>query len=785
MTRTTTRLGALLAGAALAVGGLAAPQAATANPVAAAEPAPDAVIAVDPTYQNPDFQGWGTSLIWFANATGDYPAEIRERLYDLVFGQDGLRLNIARYNVGGGNAPDVTDYLRAGGAVEGWWSAPEGTTREDKDWWDPDIPAHWNDDADANQRWWVERIKGDISHWEAFSNSPPWFQTVSGYTSGGFNASDEQIRADTVDDFAAYMVGAVERLEAAHGISVDTIDPLNEPNTNYWGTTLRDGEPVGGRQEGAHAGPGMQAAVIDALAAELASAGTTTDAVISAMDETNPGTFARNWRAYDDETQDNIAQMNVHTYGTGGRTTVRDIAKIEEKPLWMSEVGGNWGQRQDFVDMSPGLGQARHIVDDLRLLESDAWVFWQPVEDYDNMAPGGESELGMNWGKIQVPFDCTATDTLETCPIYTNSKFNTVRNFTHYIEPGSTIVAVNDANTVAAVNASGEGVSVVHVNSGATDRTVRLDLTGFAEFDGATVTPIVTSENSPLVEGSPVAVTNGTADLVVPARSVVTFEVSGVSGVNESTALGQDGHVYRITGLQSGLALADGRTIETIDPSDPAQAWTIERVSGGFTNQARFRFTSADGQVLTSDAGATEWILSTPGDGTYTLVSQLDETLLEVGGEKRDPGSPVTMWQANSNSNQQWRIADVTVATIDPVQVTTLTGVVPTLPSEVSATTVDGAAEQIAVTWDAVSPTSVAKVGTVSVSGSYTDPLGTSPPRRASSASSPRPSRWRASTAARSGCLWSGTTWRRPTSPSSASSRSTVWPRCPMAPPRR
>jgi hypothetical protein len=38
-----------------------------------------------------------------------------------VLGKDGLNLNIARYNVGGGNASDVAGYLNDGSAVEGWW----------------------------------------------------------------------------------------------------------------------------------------------------------------------------------------------------------------------------------------------------------------------------------------------------------------------------------------------------------------------------------------------------------------------------------------------------------------------------------------------------------------------------------------------------------------------------------------------------------------------------------------------------------------------------------------
>ena len=67
-----------------------------------------------------------------------------------------------------------------------------------------------------------------------------------------------------------------EHLEKTHGIKFDTIDPLNEPNTNYWGTKLGpDGQPIPGTvQEGAHAGPALQAKVILALKKALANAKT-------------------------------------------------------------------------------------------------------------------------------------------------------------------------------------------------------------------------------------------------------------------------------------------------------------------------------------------------------------------------------------------------------------------------------------------------------------------------------------------------------------------------------
>jgi O-glycosyl hydrolase len=743
-----------MAGSALLAAGLV-PASATAQPDAAATTAasttgaPGVTVRPDPSYAGQPFEGWGTSLVWFANATGGYPDEIKNELADMLFGDDGMNLNIARYNIGGGNAPDVPDYLRAGADVEGWWKAPDGTTREDVDWWDPANPEHWNPDADATQRWWVDRVKDDVTHWETFSNSPPWFQTVSGYVSGGFDSNADQLRPESIDEFAAYVVGATERLENAHGIDVDTIDIFNEPNTNYWGTQLgADGNPTGGRQEGAHMGPGLQQQVIPALADAIG--GSTTDAVISAMDETNPGRFATNWNSYPAAVRDQVSQLNVHTYGTGQRTTVRDIAKGEDKPLWMSEVGGSWSSTgQDFESMESGLGSAHQIVNDLRELEPSAWVFWQPVEDYDNMAPGGESPEGGNWGEIQIPFSCTAQDTLETCPIYTNTKYWVTQNFTHYITPGDRLIGVDDTDSTAAVSASGTAATVVHVNDTTADRDVTLDLSGFADIAaGATVTPVVTSVDGYLVEGQPVAVRDAAATLTVPAESVTTFVVDGVSGVADDATLAQDGHVYRIDGVQSDRSLtpSGNRVVIRTDAATADQLWELTPLGapeGSGTHRTQYLVTSAadgravtvasDGSVVLAAAPASpqdapanaRWILSTTGDGTYTLVSAATGRLLEVGGESRADGASVGTWLANSNSNQRWRVVDETVLGTEPVDVFTTPGVAPELPDAVTPVYRDGARGTLPVVWDVPGAEAWAEAGTVEVAGTVTTPTGT------------------------------------------------------------
>ncbi|PRY54994.1 glycoside hydrolase [Glycomyces artemisiae] len=727
--------------AAVGAAGLAAAVAAPSLPVltaSAEEAAADAVtVVLDPSYQQAAFEGWGTSLVWFANATGGYPDEIRNELAEMVFGEDGLNLNIARYNIGGGNAPNIdNEYLRGGAsAVPGWWAAPEGTTQADKDWWDPENPEHWNWDADANQRWWIDAVKDDVTHWEAFSNSPPYFQTVSGYVSGGFDASQDQIRTDTVDEFALYLTEVMERVEAEHGIEFDTVDPLNEPNTNYWGTQLGpDGvQPTGGRQEGAHAGPELQQLVIDALAERLSES--ELDAVVSAMDETNPGTFVRNWNAYTEESRANVEQMNVHTYGTGQRTSARDLAKAADKPLWMSEVEGSWTSGQDYTSMENGIGIASRITDDLRELEPTAWVLWQPVEDV---------AAGHSWGSIQLPFDCTAEDTLETCPIKVNTKYYTIQNFTHYIEPGDHVIATDSAAATAAVEADGSGANVVYTNSTDADMEITLDLSNFERIArGASVTPVVTSADGALVEGDAVRVRGDEATLTVPAKSVTTFVVEGVSGVDCDAALFQDGHVYRFDGVQSGKSIAPnadgtGIVIETDDEYDGEQLWEVERLTDGYSNRERYAIVNAatgarlaigDGlAVLESGDGepseAATWYLSTTGDGTYVPVNVGTGLVLDVWGEATADGSPVQTYTPTSAANQRWGVVDETVLRAQQVSAYTVPGFVPVLPETVPGVYRDGARGALPVEWDMPRESTWNRVKTVTVFGEAVDALG-------------------------------------------------------------
>ena len=50
-----------------------------------------------------EFEGWGTSLCWWANRIG-YSDALTSQAAELFFSDEGLDMNIGRYNVGGGDA---------------------------------------------------------------------------------------------------------------------------------------------------------------------------------------------------------------------------------------------------------------------------------------------------------------------------------------------------------------------------------------------------------------------------------------------------------------------------------------------------------------------------------------------------------------------------------------------------------------------------------------------------------------------------------------------------------
>ncbi|MBW8901739.1 MAG: hypothetical protein JF619_27325 [Massilia sp.] len=372
------------------------------------------------------------------------------RRWPKLYGDQGLRLNIARYNIGGGNAPGTPAYLRPGADVPGFLT--EGG---------------WDWSADPGQRWWLDAIRDRVPEktriFEAFSNSPPSFMTVSGRVSGNEDGLMDNLKPGEEGAFAEYLVRVTQGLEQRHHIRFRTLSPVNEPNTPYWFAA--------NTQEGAHWSPARQSVIIKAVKAALTSHGMTTE--IAAPDETNAQTFVQDWAGLDTGARADIGQLNAHSYDTTGKTAVRDIARASGKRLWMSEVDlSPPNVREDYGDMRPAIALGEQIVSDINRLEPVAWVLWQAVENNKDSS---------NWGLIKLDYAGGTMPNVTT-------KYWAMGAFSRFVRPGDRFVQPGDSDTVVAVRPNGQDVVAVHVNPGLYPRRLTFALPQGVKRMAVTVT---------------------------------------------------------------------------------------------------------------------------------------------------------------------------------------------------------------------------------------------------------------------------------------------------------
>lgn len=688
-------------------------------------------IELDPSYQHESFDGWGTALVWFANVTGGWPDKIKNQLADDLFGEKGLNFNIARYNIGGGDAPETKPYMRKGGAVPGYWNRPAqfgppaGNTegwKEQENWWNPENPDHWNWNADANQRWWLKAAKSrGADTFEAFSNSAPYFMTQSGYVSGNWNPWDDNLKPDQYKNFASYLTTVVDHLQKDLDIDFKTLSPVNEPNTGYWRAM--------GRQEGSNWSPASQAKIINEVKKQLEEKNLKT--VVSAMDETHPQRFRENWEKYSSETRSNIDQLNVHTYWPAEQIGVRDIAKGSGKKLWMSEVDLNPGGGQNHQDIRTGLGLSERITTDIKTLEPEAWVLWQAIEDEVNMNP--EHENG-NWGLIQVDFDPKDFNHFK---IYKNKKYYAMGNYSKFIRPGYHIINANSDNTLAAINKKGKSLVIVYTNSTTEEKTLSFDLSGFESVAmDAKAIPYVTSATENIAKGSAIKVIDKKLSTTVKPQSITTFVVSNVSGINQEKGFLNSQQNYKIINKNSEKALdlsqQDQLVVQkTNDRDKESQSWKVKKVTKGNSAKELYKIIhSESGKVLGVKNGSAilkedntndesqQWLLSTYGNGEFTLINRQDGRLLEVGGQSKEEDAGVGVWTPNTGNNQIWKLVKAGITKIEPVEVVVIKKkTVPNLPKEVTAVYGDGEKVLKKVVWDKIDPALYKHENTFTVKG--------------------------------------------------------------------
>ena len=407
------------------------------------------------------FEGWGTSLCWWANRLG-YSDTLAQLAADAVFGPDGLHLNIMRYNIGGGDHPDHHHITRTDSAVPGWLD------------WDESAQAYAYDyTADANQLNTMQRAvraAGKDALVEVFSNSPPYFMTESGCSSGAEKASRNNLREDCVEDFAEYLAHVTAYLKDELGMPIVSLSPMNEPNTDYW-------KAYSNKQEGCHVDSGKsQSAILEAAADAMARYGLS-DVLLAASDETNPQLQAEAYKSYSTKAKQALGRVNTHTYSDKGARALSKLVAKDSINLWMSEVDGAGTAGKRAGEMASALWLGQKIISDIGSLHPSAWVLWQVVDSHiSSEGMHGNRDTGMV--DVSGGFWGTAVADHDKEEIILTQKYYGFGQFTRYIRPGSTLIPCSK-DALAAYNAEQQTLTVVLLNPSEKDKTISLNLSAF------------------------------------------------------------------------------------------------------------------------------------------------------------------------------------------------------------------------------------------------------------------------------------------------------------------
>src|SRR5262249_47640557 len=132
------------------------------------------------------------------------------QIMDLLYGDPSTRLtlglNLARYNIGGGDG--AHRHMTKNAQMDTFQTGPG---------------AAFDFTTDAGQRQMLQEAKARGANlFEAFSNSPPYWMTYSGCAAGSASGGENLDPAHD-DDFVSYLVATVQHFQDDEGITFESL----------------------------------------------------------------------------------------------------------------------------------------------------------------------------------------------------------------------------------------------------------------------------------------------------------------------------------------------------------------------------------------------------------------------------------------------------------------------------------------------------------------------------------------------------------------------------------
>lgn len=350
---------------------------------------------INPKSPQQTIEHFGASDAWSMQNIGLWPEEdVQQQIADWLFSTEndangqprGIGLSLWRFNLGAGSAEQGDSsyinrdtrtecFLRYDGTYD--WTRQPGQVKFLKM---------------AKQR--------GVPYILAFLNSPPVYFTENELATNTGRGGTLNLRYECYDDFAKFMAESVCGLEREHGIHIDYISPVNEPD-GHWNWQ-------GPKQEGSPATNWEIAEVARKTSKAFTEKGLKTQIMVNESSDLRCllGIYKTSWERGNaiasfwskDSTQTYLGDtplvphlMLAHSYWTNTPVSYmkrirQDLRKTLKKygvKFWQSEIcimsndeeiGGGGGY--DFT-MKTALYVARVIHHDLCYANAESWSWWR------------------------------------------------------------------------------------------------------------------------------------------------------------------------------------------------------------------------------------------------------------------------------------------------------------------------------------------------------------------------------------------------------------------------
>lgn len=396
--------------------------------------------------------------------------EDRDRLYDLLYGPEGVRLNIVRFHIS--------------------WSAeplPDGVPLRAEG-----LRYNWDSDVHTQNVWkaiapiW-QRIK-PIVYAVPFTAPVRW-KTNQQPNFGG------RVQPEYYRDYAEYLADFVDYYRKVRGVEIDILSPQNEPDVAvYWESCRWTGEEL--RDFLKVLAPTFRAR---GLKTEfMLSEGSTWDEAWVRLQPVLDDAASRRW----------VSIMASHSYGGDdlvdkGRGLFRTASLRYGIPVWMSEMS-LIGQPDD-TSMGAAMRVAHYLYRDLVEANASAWIYCFAV--FTSKFPGSMGVLSpAKEGKIVIP-----------------KRYWAVANYSYFIRPGWKRIQVEGlrfANS-AFINPAGDEFTIVALNAQVVNE--RPATYEFGQWEITDVQAYCTSAERSLERTEGVQVQKHNFSFTLPPLSVTTF----------------------------------------------------------------------------------------------------------------------------------------------------------------------------------------------------------------------------------------------------------------------